>query len=86
MAYRLARPALRGISSRPRGSKQATDRQSGGVLNIEEKLIAVGTHPSPRSAAILNATPSPKKKEKTIPSLPAVFASAKRGEKREGET
>lgn len=28
VAYRLARPALRGISSRPRGSKQATDRQS----------------------------------------------------------
>lgn len=28
MAYRLARPALRGFSSRPRGSKQATDQSS----------------------------------------------------------
>lgn len=70
LAYRLVRPALREFSSRPRGSKQATDRQSGGVLNIEEKLIAVGDAPSPRSAALFNATlpaPPPRKRKKVSP-------------------
>lgn len=83
MAYRLARPALRGFSSRPRGSKQATDRQSGGVLNIEKKLIAVGTLPrlAPRRSS--TPPPPPKKKEKRFPPPPpAMFANAERGEKR----
>lgn len=67
MAYRLARPALQGFSSRPRGSKQATDRQSGGVLNIEKKLIAVGTLPrlAPRRSSITPAPPKKTKKKKT---------------------
>lgn len=64
MAYRLARPALRGISSRPRGSKQATDRQSGGVLNIVEKLIAVRTLPRLASRRSSTPPPSPQKKGK----------------------
>lgn len=80
MAYRLARPALRGFSSRPRGSKQATDRQSGGVLNIEKKLIAVRTLPrlAPRRSS--TPPPPPKKRKKFFP--PAMFANVERGEKR----
>lgn len=74
VAYRLARPALRGFSSRPRGPKQATDRQSGGVLNIEEKLIAVGTLPrlAPRRSSTPPPSHPPQKKKKSV--LPAVFA------------
>lgn len=81
MAYRLARPALRGISFRPRGSKQATDRQSGGVLNIEEKLIAVGT--LPRLAPRRFPTPLPPKKEKVLPPPCSPMLNAGRNE---GET
>jgi len=79
VAYRLVRPALRGFSSRPRGSKQATDRQSGGVLNIGIKWIAVGTlpRPAPRRSS---TPPPPQTKKKKIP--PAMFACVKRGEKR----
>lgn len=62
-------------------NRQPTGNQTGGVLNIEEKLIAVGT--LSRLAPQRSSTPTPKK-EKKLP--PAVFASAKRAGRNEGET
>lgn len=59
-------------------NRQPTGNQTGGVLNIEEKLIAVGT--LSRLAPQRSSTPTPKKEKKTSPRR--VRQCQTRGEKR----